>query len=166
MYAAKRRRILGLAGTGRVSDVGLISIVEAIRSDPALLDDPLTRRRIQTAYASISRAVACVHTFPASHGKSFDWVHCQPAALLKFFLAESTALNRFFHTKLVEHPSSPAKPWHLCLYGDEITPGNALSHQNLRKSWTWYFTFLEFGEENLRRDDLWFPIGVVRFMRD
>ena len=31
-----------------------------------------------------------------------------------------------------------------------------------RKSWAWYFTFLEFGSQHIAREELCIPIGVLR----
>jgi hypothetical protein len=45
---------------------------------------------------------------------------------------------------------------------DEITPGAVLKLVNDRKSWAWYFTFLEFGSQYIAREELWIPIGILR----
>ena len=46
------------------------------------------------------------------------------------------------------------------LYGDGITPGNVLAHQNKRKCWVWYISFMEFGPLLLSREEFWLPIAV------
>ena len=37
---------------------------------------------------------------------------------------------------------------------DEVAPGNVLSHGLERKSWVWYVSILEFGENPLQRSRL------------
>jgi hypothetical protein len=48
----------------------------------------------------------------------------------------------------------------LILYGDGITPGNPLAHQNSKKSWVWYISFLEWGPLLLSREEFWLPIAI------
>ena len=47
----------------------------------------------------------------------------------------------------------PDRPLNIVLYGDEITPGNALAHTHKRKSWGIYWTLLEFGPAALSCED-------------
>ena len=59
-------------------------------------------------------------------------------------------------------PSSPETPWNLILYSDEVVPGNALSHDNKRKVWVIYFSWIELGPEMLSREDAWVCMLVAR----
>ena len=47
-------------------------------------------------------------------------------------------------------------------YSDEVTPGDALVHDNRRKLQVVYFSFLEFGPSVLAREDSWFTIAAKR----
>jgi hypothetical protein len=60
-------------------------------------------------------------------------------------------LLQLFETK----PSSPEQPYKLVVYADEVTPGNVLAHQNQRKIWIMYFSFLDFGGLVLQMEDAW-----------
>ena len=49
----------------------------------------------------------------------------------------------------------------LILYSDGLTPGNALGHDNKRKSVIWYASFLEFGEL-LCHEECWVSLACAR----
>ena len=63
---------------------------------------------------------------------------------------------------LVRAPATPAQPWHLILYSDEVTPGNALKPDNRRKMQCVYWSFLELGSAALCHTDAWFLVAAVR----
>ena len=50
----------------------------------------------------------------------------------------------------------------MLLYSDEVVPGNQLSHDNHRKHWVIYYSFLQFGALPLTSEDLWFTIACKR----
>ena len=68
----------------------------------------------------------------------------------------SQSLQTLFSTKLAEHPCSPAHPWNLIIYSDEVTPGNVLSTSNKRKLQCVYWSFREFGPAALAHEECWF----------
>ena len=63
----------------------------------------------------------------------------------------------FMKSKLASDPSTPTKPWRLCLYSDEVVPGNQLAPNNARKVWVLYFGFLEC-HPHLSNENVWCPI--------
>ena len=54
-----------------------------------------------------------------------------------------------------EHPCSVEDPWNLVFYADEVTPGAALKHDNLRKMQALVWSFLELGPAELAKDIYW-----------
>ena len=58
-------------------------------------------------------------------------------------------------------PSSYAKPWHGIFYSDEVHPGNQLS-STTRKTWAVYFSFREFGQSTLSKEDAWITLMIKR----
>jgi len=50
----------------------------------------------------------------------------------------------------------------LILYSDEVVPGNALSHDNKRKVWVFYFSWMELGAATLQREESWLCCLVQR----
>ena len=50
----------------------------------------------------------------------------------------------------------------MACYSDEVVPGNALSHDNRRKVWVIYVSFLEFGPLVLQHEDAWLCVMVKR----
>lgn len=63
---------------------------------------------------------------------------------------------------MTKHPPDPAAPYQLCLYTDEVVPGNALSHDNKRKIWVAYGSLLQFGPQVLSQESAWLTLATAR----
>ena len=68
----------------------------------------------------------------------------------------------FFQRRLGQHASTAESPWQICLYADEITPGNPLKASNTRKVWAFYLSFAELGAEARCQEDMWFCVCLAR----
>ena len=88
MRAAKRSRLLSVAGVGRVSDKGLQEILEAVRREPSLLEDNTDAAAIQRALDSLADSVGTYSTLVQEDGTEFRWFHARPAAILSYFMRE------------------------------------------------------------------------------
>jgi hypothetical protein len=95
-------------------------------------------------------------------GERLRMLVANPLALLYSAIKHSEPFAGYLKEKLSCNISSVDEPWRLVLYSDEVVPGNQLSHENRRKVWVIYFSFLEFGPPSLSREDLWFCIASVR----
>ncbi|CAE7599769.1 unnamed protein product [Symbiodinium sp. CCMP2592] len=71
-------------------------------------------------------------------------------------------LVSFFSRKFLEHPPKANTPWRVCLYCDEISPGNQLKQQNTRKIQAYYLSFHEFGAEFRCQEQMWFTVALAR----
>ena len=49
-------------------------------------------------------------------------------------------------------------PWNLCIYGDELTPGNVVALDNGRKVFATDFSLRGFGHERLCHSGAWLPL--------
>lgn len=63
---------------------------------------------------------------------------------------------------MAKHPPNPEAPYELCLYTDEVVPGNALSHDNKRKIWVVYGSLLQFGSQVLSQESAWLTLATAR----
>ena len=88
-----------------------------------------------------------------------------PMALLVTIVSDCEKFASFFHRKLRAHPCSHDNPWNLVLYTDEVTPGNPLATMNKRKFQAIYWTFLEFGNAALSREEFWFILATEYSIR-
>lgn len=91
---------------------------------------------------------------------TIDVIH--PLAFLWTAAGEDGGFSTFFLNLCRTNPSTAADPWRLCLYTDEVTPGNAMSHNNQRKVWVFYWSILQFGINILSMEDAWFPGCAAR----
>ena len=75
-----------------------------------------------------------------------------PFAML-YRCSQTHGLKPLVQSVLEGLSAAPDRPLNIVLYGDEITPGNALAHKHRRKSWGIYWTLLEFGPAALSCED-------------
>ena len=149
MRAAKRSRLLSVAGVGSVSDRGLQAILEAVRREPRLLEDNTDAAAIQRALDSLADSVGTYSTLVHEDGTEFRWFHARPVAILSYFMKECSDFARLFNQRLLARPCTPDSQWRLILYLDEATPGSALRPDNRRKGWLVFFSFVDIGTELL-----------------
>lgn len=114
-----------------------------IGSKKVISDSRDTRVSKRTPYGAIHQQIPL-----GSSGKTFEIQH--PLAMLHEVCETSVAMSN-----LVEQlpESSPANPLALVFYTDEITPGNALSYKNQRKTWGFYWSIYQFGPAALSIED-------------
>ena len=85
-----------------------------------------------------------------------------PFAMLYEMCRSSRCYSDLVERTFAKHPSTPAKPWGVCFYNDEVTAGNLLRKQNPRKLEAFYWSFLEFGAAALSDEEAWFEVAVLK----
>ena len=111
-----------------------------------------------TPYGPIAQTVDVATT----DGGTMRLLVAHPLALLWHAVRVARPFANFVQARLSEHPASAVQPWRLVLYADEVVPGNQLSHDNRRKVWVVYYSFLEFGPAALAREESWFCLMTKR----
>ena len=96
-----------------------------------------------------------------SDGSTQRMAFVNPFALL-VVAARRPGFAAMLQRRLVQEPNSFERPWGLCLYSDEVSPGNQLAHHNARKSWAIYWSLLQFGLPVLSDEDGWFCCAAER----
>ena len=97
----------------------------------------------------------------AMDGK-FSLSYLCPAASLYHASLRCKAFGSFLFDLLASNEPSIRNPWNLCLYADEVSPGNQLKVHNARKLWTIYWSLKEFGGKPLTQETAWFVWTVLR----
>ena len=108
----------------------------------------------ETSFGPIAQTVPIVDT----DGVVQDLNIAHPFALLHVALESCAAFRVVFEARLRAKPPSHDEPWSLVIYSDEVTPGNVISPNNMRKFQALYWTLLEFGTNAWARESSWFPI--------
>ena len=85
-----------------------------------------------------------------------------PMAMLYHMCSTSRCFSRLISRTHAANPSSPAAPWNLIVYTDEILPGNQLAYKHLRKLWGIYWSIQQFGTAVLSDEEAWFEILFAR----
>jgi len=94
------------------------------------------------------------------HGVRVEVAH--PAALLWALCVDGGGFADAMQASLARRRPTPRNPWRLIVYADELTPGNVISHDNLRKAWTVYYSFMELPRRLLHSEDAWLPLALKR----
>jgi hypothetical protein len=95
-------------------------------------------------------------------GAKAELLMINPLTLLQAAFGQGGSYTELVMDTLRRHPSSPDHPWSLAVYCDEVVPGNVISHENRRKEWVGYSSFLEFGQMTLSMEEAWLPTLVQR----
>ena len=85
-----------------------------------------------------------------------------PLALLHEDLRDSHLLREAFRAALETHPSSRANAWSIVIYCDGVNPADGLAKNHSRKCCTWYWSILEFGQEWLHHEEIWYELTTAR----
>ena len=159
---------MGLKG---ITESALSAVLQQLRDERLLSHEAggISRRQLardlecsvqlQTVYGFPVQTIP----LPTSAG-DMDWDAVHPGAVLNFLAARVPEFGTVLKARLAECPCSPSNPWSLIYYCDEASAGNLLHIDPARKSWLFYWSFLEMGHL-LSYDSCWFLGGVLRYQR-
>ena len=109
-------------------------------------------RDARDRYVSVKTPFGTLHqSLDLGGGISVEVQH--PMAMLYVVVSKSEAFCALMVRALDRFPCSPATPWQLIIYTDEVSPGNQLAYAHERKTWAWYWSFMEF-EQSLSSEDI------------
>ena len=140
-----RERALAVVGLGNVSNTALAKILAAIKRDLAVVDLLGSKASIHRASLRIIDDVGQEVELQTKNGIPFTWAYASPqllmAHLFKVCPSYCDTVVKFVRLK----GNGPDRPWHVALYTDEITPGDASRPDNRRNVYLFYYSFKEFG---------------------
>lgn len=162
----KQRRIAQIGRGRHISQSTLSRVMSDLREN-GIPDQTskTTVRRARTAVACVGTPFGPVLTsIPArlNNGKEFLVPFQHPMAAIHHAVSTSSHFSEMLAEALRRSPSSPDRPWRLLTYMDEISPGNKLGKDNMRKLWAVYWSFYELGMDFLCREECWFVATCVR----
>lgn len=140
--SSKRALTHGGTCTSYLSSSGLSSVLKEIRDHgmPKRIDrKAIKRAREEVLPPEVFTTVSLLMTDKSE--KDFPAVH--PVRQLQHAASTIPAFANFLASKLELHANDRSRPFKLCLYSDEVTPGNPLV-ANERKLVCFYFSFVEF----------------------
>ena len=167
-----------LARLGRkhyVSQSGLEAILKELQRNPDAVEASSSRRSIKRArdkdvgvdgpYGNLLTDISV--TVKVSKPKEKDRFEQKklPMLNMKAFLwhicRNIPQMAAFFQRRMALFPMSPQAPWGICLYTDEISPGNVLRPLNTRKVHAFYLTFSQLGPQARCQEHLWFTVCLA-----
>ena len=142
-----------------VSQSALSAILEIAASEP--LPEQASRRTlrrardsityIQTPYGKLHQHISV----QSNQGCSVDLEVQHPLAFLYHACTSSAGLSALVGKLAAASAPTPARPWNIIMYCDEILPGSQLAYKSGRKLWCCYWTVLEFGSSAIAHEDLY-----------
>lgn len=144
----------------------LAAIVTRLKHEP--LDDAVDRKAVRHARNYVTRQDTPYGTLhqvvkvPALTGGSLDIEVQSPLAMFYVAAQESEQFAHLLSRTHEIRPCTPSEPWRLCVYADEVVPGNVLGYDNRRKVWAIYLSILDFGPGALADEEAWLVAAVVR----
>ena len=127
-----------------ISQSALAAILRVAKDER--LPDVTSRTAVREARDSqidIQTPYGCLHQKrQLEGGRSIEVQH--PLAMLHCVCGRSQSFSSPMRKTAQMNPPSLLSPWHLVIYSDEVSPGNHLAYQHDRKTWAWYWSFLEF----------------------
>jgi hypothetical protein len=152
-----------------MSQSAFVAFLAAARDEPL----PMVTRRddLRSARALIPRRetpYGTVHqTIPLPRddvvGGIFEVEVQSPWPMLHEVCAASPGLSLLIKQTLQRSGApTPSRPWKVCLYSDEVDPGDPLLGKHARKFQACYWSILDFGAAALSHEELWFTVCTVR----
>jgi len=154
--AVKRRRLQSLVGLKGITVQALEAVMRNLHDDPI---EPLSDWRIKKFIAEQWSEVSHTIDLPLESGGGWAWSVCRLDKLMRYVARDSALYRGVLRAALMNRPGQPLT---LVMYLDEVTPGNVLRPDNLRKFWAVYISFRELPTWCLTREQFWLPIAVLR----
>ena len=163
MSARKKAKLEDLARGTHLSTAAKSKLLKDVRElgMPEAISETTERRqrKSQTHADTEFGPVICWRTLPAAEDGAEDiklpFQH--PFAMLSRAIAISAEFMHLFFRVVTAAMGS----LRIILYGDEVTPGQALAKANSRKTFAMYWSFADFGYPLLSNEKLWFCLGTI-----
>lgn len=135
-------------GCKGVSDAGVRRVVAKLRKEPELAHHKRP--------CGISRFAGLENVLLENREHGICILNLQVYIDL---LCKDSQVARFFGTTLLEEQIQEGSVSG-CFYLDEVVPGNIIAPDNRRRSWCFYFAWLQ--HVKLRKELLWIPLAIIR----
>eukprot|EP00971_Amphidinium_carterae_P325170 6455300-Amphidinium_carterae.2 len=111
-----------------------------------------------TPYGAIHQCIE----LPRSSGSMLRLEVQSPFAMFYYLCLHSKTYGDLVKRAHAKSPSSVGRPWTFILYSDEVSPGNQLAPDNVRKMQALYWSILEFGMDILSEEEAWLEVSICR----
>lgn len=162
MAPKKKRKLASICGMGNVTDSALASILKRLQEVPDLLEGGISRAAINRATLDVMVQVGCSDTLPGCDGETIEWEYADPRRTIALLARQCESFSSAIARRRQITPNSFDAPWHIVLYTDEVTPGDAFAMQNKRRAYCFSLSFKEFGPELLCQQAAWVPFAMIR----
>ena len=162
---------LDISSLGRrsfISQSALAEVLTAVRESgelPQTTSKSTVKRRREEAGRVDTPYGPLLQTFEVvvDDGAKVSLPFCHPAAFMYHASVTCAGFRRLLNLAAATNSAnSMVAPWTICVYFDEIGPGNQLKVHNKRKMWSVYYSIKEFGGLELTQEHSWMVLMCIR----
>ena len=164
-----RARLASLSQGSYITDAALAAVLTELKSNPDCFPEHASRHTIKRARDE-QVMVETTHGPLMAHmplqlqdpPETRNVCYFSPAAILQHACSVSKSFESLVKSALQTTNPTPSKPMRICIYSDEVAPGNVLKHDNKRRVQCIYWTLMDIGPLALMDEDNWFLLAAVR----
>jgi len=155
--------MLRLVSGSKMSLSSLAALQRKIRQQPELIQDEASRFALKrAAQRNFSTLRADIPLPLAEGGDDVIWPTASFPQALQYLVSSCEGFRQMIRHLHESAPSTPEKPWRLCIYFDENTPGAVLRLANRRKCMSMCIAIVDLGPAVLKLEAAWLPLAVLR----
>ena len=150
-----------------MTHTALAAVLAAAQEEP--LPDVTRRGDIREARSRLANSetpYGSVHVkvdVPTVRGAAIGVEVCSPWPMLFRVCSVSAGFSTLLRQVMARiGPSSPSRPYKICLYSDEVTPGDQIMGKHRRKFQAVYWSILALGPAALSLEENWFTVCTMR----
>ena len=150
-----------------MTHTALVAVLAAARQEQ--LPEVSRREDIRLARTIIAHAqtpYGQVHVkieIPRAIGDPLLVEVCSPWPMLHLVCSKSPGFSNLLRQVMDRvGPSTPSRPYKICLYSDEVTPGDQILGKHRRKFQSVYWSILALGAAALSLEEFWFTVCTAR----
>ena len=122
-----------------MTQAAFVAVLAAAKEEP--LPEVFRRTDVREARSTAARsqtpygAVHCKVQAPRLEGDPFELVVCSPWAMLYYAASTSVGFANLLRQVMARKgPSTPGEPYKICIYADEVTPGDQVGGKHTEVS--------------------------------
>jgi hypothetical protein len=167
--SVSRSRLASLSQGSYITDAALASVLKELKSNPDCFPDTISRHTIKRARDEQVK-IDTIHGPLITHmqlqladpPETRDVCYISPASILQHAVSVSKQFGSLVKATAQRSSMTPTTRMKICLYSDEVAPGNVMKHDNRRRLQCVYWALMDTGPLALMDEDNWFLLTAVR----
>jgi hypothetical protein len=164
-----RARLASLSQGSYITDASLAAVLKELKTNPDCFPEHASRHtikrardeqvKVETTHGPLMAHMSLQLIDPPETRKV---CYISPAAILQHACSVSKNSGSLLKSAMQKTNPSPTTPMRICIYSDEVAPGNVMKHDNKRRVQCIYWALIDTGPLALMDEDNWFLLAAVR----